>query len=49
MQQVKTEVEDLLVRLEFAAEQDALSVAESKPAVRKLSMLSDVQYVCPHS
>ena len=49
MQQVKTEVEDLLVRLEFAAEQDALSVAEFKPAVRKLSMLSDVQYVCPHS
>ena len=47
MQQIKSEVEDLLVRLELAAEQDALSVAESKPAVRKLSMLSDVQYVRP--
>ena len=45
MQQVKTEVEDLLVRLELAAEQDAASVAESKPAVRKLSMLGDIQYV----
>lgn len=49
MQQIKSEVEDLLVRLELAAEQDALSVAESKPAVRKLSMLSDVQYVRPHA